>query len=450
MKEKPVLGLVLSMSLPMIISMMVNSLYNIVDSLFVARISEQAMTALSLVYPIQNMVNAVTIGFGVGVNAVIAICLGTQDQKRADAAAAHGFWLSVIHGILLTIISISIMPFFLNIFTDDAGMIQLGVRYSNIVFCFAIVISLNLFYEKLFQATGKMTVSMTCMLVGCIVNIILDPILIFGLGPFPKMEIQGAALATGIGQVCTLIAYLFCYMKYPIPVKVRWQRFCWDRALTGRLYSIGIPAALNLALPSVMISVLNAILSGFSQSYVLVLGIYYKLQTFLYLSANGIIQGIRPLVGYNYGAKEYKRVQKIYVTTLALVVVIMLAGTVLCLSVPEWLMSLFTDNSETVKIGASALRIICAGFVFSSISVVSSGVLEGMGMGFPSLIISLCRYVVVLIPAAFILSRLFKAEGVWHAFWITEAAAALASFLIFKRKTAFASAPEVNFSSQPK
>lgn len=433
MKEKPVLGLVVSMSLPMIISMMVNSLYNIVDSLFVARISEQAMTALSLVYPIQNMVNAVTIGFGVGINAVIAIYLGTQNHENADAAATHGFWLSVIHGILLTIISISIMPVFLDVFTDDAGIIQLGIRYSNIVFCFAIVISLNLFYEKLFQATGKMTISMTCMLVGCIVNIILDPILIFGLGPFPKMEIQGAALATGIGQVFTLIAYLACYMRCPLPVKVRWHRFRWDWALTSRLYSIGIPATLNLALPSVLISVLNAILAGFSQSYVLVLGIYYKLQTFLYLSANGIIQGIRPLVGYNYGAKEYKRVQKIYVTTLALVVVIMLVGTILCLSVPEWLMSLFTDNRETVQIGASALRIICAGFVFSSISVVSSGVLEGMGKGFPSLIISLCRYVVVLIPAAFILSRLFEAAGVWHAFWITETVAALASLIIFKK-----------------
>lgn len=437
MKEKPVLGLVLSMSLPMIISMMVNSLYNIVDSLFVARISEQAMTALSLVYPIQNMVNAVTIGFGVGINAVIAICLGAQDYERADAAAAHGFWLSVVHGILLTVVSISVMPAFLGVFTNDAGMIQLGIEYSNIVFCFAIVISLNLFYEKLFQAAGKMTVSMACMLVGCIANIILDPIFIFGLGPVPRMEIQGAALATGIGQVFTLIAYLACYMKYPIPVKVRRQRFRWDWALTGRLYSIGIPAALNLALPSVLISALNAILAGFSQSYVLVLGIYYKLQTFLYLSANGIIQGIRPLVGYNYGAEEYKRVQKIYATTLALAAAIMVVGTVLCLSVPEWLMSLFTDNGETVKIGASALRIICAGFVISSVSVVSSGVLEGMGMGFPSLIISLCRYVAVLIPAAFILSRLFGAEGVWHAFWITEAAAALASLLIFRKRAGY-------------
>lgn len=226
MKEKPVLELVLSMSLPMILSMMVNSLYNIIDSLFVAKISEQAMTALSLVYPVQNMVNAVTIGFGIGINAVIAIYLGAQNYKRADAAATHGFILSIFHGILMTIISIAIMPSFLAVFTTEAGTIQAGLEYSNIVFCFAIVISLNLFYEKIFQAVGKMTVSMACMMVGCVANIILDPIFIFGPGPVPRMGIEGAALATGIGQVLSLAAYLVCYYGNPIPVKVRGKDFC--------------------------------------------------------------------------------------------------------------------------------------------------------------------------------------------------------------------------------
>lgn len=435
MKEKPILGLVLSMSLPMILSMMVNALYNIVDSLFVAKISEQAMTALSLVYPVQNMVNAVSIGFGVGINAVIAIYLGAQDYKKVNAAATHGFILSIIQGILLTAISIGIMPSFLSVFTEDAGILQSGLQYSNIVFCFATVIALNLFYEKIFQAVGEMTVSMVGMMVGCVANIILDPIFIFGLGPIPRMEIEGAALATGIGQVLSLIVYLICYFKDPIPVKVSKEEFSWSWRLTGRLYSIGIPATLNLALPSVLVSALNAILAGFSQSYVLVLGIYYKLQTFLYLSANGLIQGIRPLVGYNYGAGEHQRVQKIYTTTLTLTAAIMVVGTGLSLVVPDWLMSLFTDNEETIRIGTSALRIICAGFVVSSVSVVSSGALEGMGMGFPSLMISLCRYVVVLIPAAFVLSRMVGAEGVWHAFWLTEAVAAAASFLIYREKT---------------
>lgn len=435
MKEKPVLQLVMSMSLPMILSMMVSSLYNIIDSLFVARISEQAMTALSLVYPVQNLVNAVTIGFGIGVNAVIAFYLGAQDQQKADEAAAHGILLSVLHGILLTGISIAIMPAFLKAFTTDTEVIDLGLSYSNIVFTFAVFIALGLFYEKLFQAVGKMTVSMISMMLGCIANMILDPIFIFGLGPVPEMGIKGAALATGIGQILTLITYLLFYFLQPLPVAVRLKNFRWNLKLTGRLYNIGIPAVLNLALPSLLISALNAILAAYSQSYVLVLGIYYKLQTFLYLSANGLIQGIRPLIGYNYGAKEARRVKKIYSTTLILTIAIMAVGTLLCQLFPRQLIALFTDNPDTVLLGATALRIISIGFVVSSLSVVSCGALEGLGMGMPSLIISLCRYMVLILPAAFLLSRFLGAEGVWHAFWLTELITAVFSRSIFRKKT---------------
>lgn len=432
MKEKPILQLVISMSLPMILSMMVNSLYNIIDSLFVAKISENAMTALSLVYPVQNMINAVTIGFGIGINAVIAIFLGAQKQEKADEAASLGVLLCILHGIVLTIVCIAIMPSFLGAYTKDAEILSLGLRYSNIVFSFATIISLALAFEKLFQSVGRMAVSMICMMIGCIANIILDPVLIFGLGPVPALGIEGAAIATGIGQVLTVVFYLYFYFFHPIPVKIRFRNFHWDRELTGRLYSIGIPAILNLALPSLLVSALNAILSAYSQAYVLVLGIYYKLQTFLYLSANGIIQGIRPLIGYNYGAKEYKRVKNIYFTTLSLAVVIMAIGTVLCLAVPEWLISLFTENTETVRIGAAALRIICAGFIVSAVSITSSGALEGLGMGMPSLVISLCRYLVIMIPAAFLLSRLLGAEGVWHAFWITELFSAGIAFATYQ------------------
>ena len=343
--------------------------------------------------------------------------------------------LSILHGILLMIVSIAVMPFFLEAFTSDAEIISLGLQYSKIVFRFSSIIALGLFFEKLFQSVGKMTVSMICMMIGCIANIILDPVLIFGLGPAPEMGIEGAALATGIGQVLTLTAYLFFYFLRPIPAKIHIKAFCWDWKLMGKLYAIGIPATLNLALPSVLISALNAILSAYSQSYVLVLGIYYKLQTFLYLSSNGIIQGIRPLIGYNYGAGEYKRVRKIYSTTMLLTITIMAAGTGLCLIFPHQLILLFTDNKETVRIGALALRIISAGFVVSSVSVVSSGALEGLGMGMPSLIISLCRYLIILIPAAFLLSRLTGATGVWHAFWITEFASAIISYRIYRRKT---------------
>lgn len=437
MKKKPIFQLILSMSLPMILSMMVSSLYNIIDSFFVAKISEKAMTALSLVYPVQNLIHAVTIGFAIGMNAVIAFYLGAQDQEKADAAATHGTLLGVFHGFLLTIGCMMIMPSFLRAFTSDKETIALGLRYSNIVFAFSIIIALGLTFEKLFQSVGNMKVSMISMMIGCIANIILDPILIFGLGPAPEMGIEGAALATGIGQLLTLLVYILFYILNPIPVKICMKHFHPDRKMAWKLYAIGIPATLNMALPSILISALNAILSAYSQVYVLILGIYYKLQTFLYLSANGLIQGIRPLVGYNYGAGEYKRVKKIYSTALLMTAAIMLLGTGLCLIVPNPLIRLFTDNEETIRLGAAALRIISAGFIVSSVSVVSSGSLEGLGMGMPSLLISLCRYLLIIIPAAVGFSYLTGPSGVWHAFWITELFSAAASWMIFRKMTRF-------------
>ena len=302
MKEKPVLGLLLSMALPMVISMMVNSLYNIVDSFFVAKISESAMTALSLVYPLQNLVNALMIGFGVGINAVIAFYLGARDFKKADDAASQGLFYNVVQGLLMTVVCIAVMPSFLRLFTGDEEVISLGVRYSNIVFLFAVAVAVELAFEKTYQAVGKMAVSMLCMIVGCVVNIILDPVLIFGLGPFPKLGIEGAALATGIGQTVNAGLYVIFYLIKPISVHIRIRQMRPTRDMGIRLYAIGIPATLNLALPSLLVSALNIILAGYGQIYVFVLGVYYKLQTFLYLPANGIIQGMRPLMGYNYGA----------------------------------------------------------------------------------------------------------------------------------------------------
>lgn len=433
MKEKGILYLVLTMSLPMVISMMVNSLYNIIDSFFVAKISEQAMTALSLVYPIQNLINAVTIGFGVGLNAVVAYFLGAQDYQKADKAATQGLVLNMLHGLVLTLICISIIPTFLGFFTTDKVTIDLGVRYSRIVFLFAVVISLDLSFEKIFQAVGKMTVSMISMLCGCIANILLDPILIFGLGPFPALGIEGAAIATGLGQVLTVVIYLLYYFLRPIPVHIDPRYLMPEREIASRLYSIGISASLTMSLPSVMISCLNVILAGFSQAYVLVLGVYYKLQTFLYLTANGIVQGIRPLIGYNYGAKEYLRVKKIYLTTLVLTVIIMTAGTALCLAFPVSLMGMFTSNPESIQAGATALRIISIGFVISSLSVTACGALEGLGKGIPSLIVSMCRYILLMIPAAFFLSRILGAVGVWHGFWVAEFLTALVAGIIMKK-----------------
>ncbi len=436
MKEKKILPLVLSMSLPMVISMAVNSLYNIVDSYFVAKLSEDAMTALALVFPIQNMINAIAIGFAIGINASVAYFLGAGDQTCADKSASQGWFLNLLHGIVLSILCIAIMRPFLRMFSSDETVVKMALSYSNRAFLFSPVIALTLVYEKLFQAVGKMKVSMFCMMCGFIANIILDPLMIFGIGFFPAMGIAGAAYATGIGQLLTLLAYLIFCKTDPIPVKIKCQYLRPEKNVAMKLYSVGLSATLSLALPSLLISVLNGILAAFSGTYVLVLGVYYKLQTFIYLTANGIIQGIRPLMGYNYGAGEKERVQKIFRTTLALTMGVMCIGTILSWLIPAELIGLFTANAQTIQIGVKALHIISLGFVVSAVSVTCSGALEGLGKGTPSLYISLLRYVAIIMPAAYLFSRFLGADGVWYAFCFTEFVSAGLSYLIYRKHEA--------------
>ena len=322
---------------------------------------------------------------------------------------------------------------FMTMFSSSETVIDLGVRYSRIIFLFTIAIMANLYFEKVFQAVGRMKVTMTGMMIGCIVNIILDPLIIFGIGPFPRLGIEGAALATGIGQVTPVVIYWIIYKIRPISVKIHPEYLKEGKNLVGRLYAIGVPAILNLALPSLLISALNGILAVYSQSYVVVLGIYYKLQTFIYLTANGIVQGMRPIIGFNYGAGEHKRVRKIYEITLIMCAVIMLIGTGICLAIPEQLIGLFSSNPETIRLGGQALTRISAGFLISAVSITSSGALEGLGKGGSSLIISLCRNVIVILPAAYLLSHLGGGVFVWHAFWITEVISAAVSLVVYRR-----------------
>lgn len=431
MKERPVFPLLLSMALPMAISMLVNSLYNIVDAYYVAEISDDAMTALSLVFPVQNLINAVAIGFGIGLNAVVSRRLGEGAVRRGSAVASWGVALSLLHGVLMAALCLVLMPSFLGMFTPGESVQALALRYARIVFLFAPVMSAAMAYEKIFQAMGRMKATMLCMLLGCVTNILLDPVMIFGCGPFPAMGIDGAAAATVIGQTLPVIAYLLICRRVPMSVEVG-LKYLSERSDVGRLYAVGIPATLNLALPSLLISALNAILGAFGQGYVLVLGAYYKLQTFLYLTANGIVQGMRPIIGYNRGAGEFGRVREIYRTALWMSGAIMAAGTVICLLIPEQLMGPFSSSAETVAAGGAALRIICAGFLLSSVSVTSCGALEGLGQGAPSLLISLCRYALVILPAAYLLSRSLGAAGVWHAFWVTEAVTAVVAFAVYR------------------
>ena len=429
MKEKPVLPLVLSMSLPMVFSMLVNALYNIVDGFYVAKISEDALTAVSLIFPLQNLVSALAIGFGIGINVVISISLGAGKKGKADQALTKGIVFSALHGLVCTILCLICMSWFISCFSDDSLIHGYAMEYGVVVFAFSIFFHLAMAYEKIFQAVGRMKTSMMALLAGCVFNIILDPIAIFGFGPIPAMGIGGAALATGLGQTLQLVVYLVVLVKNNIGLKFSLKEWKSESRSIREMYATGIPATLNLALPSVLITCLNSILGSVSSTGVLILGIYYKLQTFLYLTTNGFVQGMRPIIGYNYGAGEKERVRSIFMTVLGLSGIVMVIGTVICQCIPETLISLYSSNYLTIQNGSTALKIISTGFIISTLTCTVTGALEGLGKGMPSLLISFLRNIGVMIPCAFVLSGLIGVRGVWLSFPVTEFFCAVVSLI---------------------
>ena len=295
MKTKPIFPLLVSMALPMMFSMMVQSLYNIIDSIFVAKLGNDAFTAVSLIYPLQNLILAVSVGFGIGVNSCIAIATGSNNMKRAENAASTGILLSIVHSALFILFGMLATKPFLKMFTDSETIISMGSQYGYIVLCLSFGCLIQVCYEKIFQALGNMTITMIVLTVGAVINIILDPIFIFGYLGFPAMGVAGAAVATVCGQISGLIIYLIYYQKKKasIPLKIQFRGLKFDRSIIKQLYAVGIPSTIMIALPSILISSLNSLLVKFSALHVSVLGIYYKLQTFIYLPSGGIVQGMR-------------------------------------------------------------------------------------------------------------------------------------------------------------
>ena len=435
MGTMPIGKLLFNMSLPMMISMLVQALYNIVDSIFVAKLSENALTAVSLAFPLQTLLIAVATGTGVGMNALLSRSLGEHKFKEANKIGVNAAFLYFLSYLVFLILGFTVVkPFYASqIKGADAEIMEMGIEYLRTVMIFSFGLLAQIYFERLLTSTGKTLFSMTSQLCGAITNIILDPIMIFGLLGCPAMGVTGAAVATVIGQCSTLLIYILFYIFKKPPVTIRKHLLRPEKNVCIRLYGVGIPGALNMALPSLLISALNGILASISESGVIILGIYYKLQTFLYLSVNGMIQGMRPLMGYNYGAKEYRRVNKIYRLALTIAIGIMTAGTLLFMFTPETFMKMFTTQETTIAAGASALRIISCGFIVSSVSVVSSGALEALGKGNESLVVSLLRYLVIIVPLAFVLSRFIGANGVWHSFWITETVTAFVAYGIYRK-----------------
>ena len=416
MKTKPVFSLLVSMSVPMMLSMLIQSLYNIVDSIYVSQLGTDALTAVSLAYPLQNAIVSVAVGVGVGISSAISIHLGSGDQEKADRSATLGVALTVFHCILFILAGIFVTRPFLSLFTDNPSILKDACDYTYIVLCFSFGALLQITFEKIFQGIGEMKITMYLLSVGC-----------------PRLGVAGAAIATVIGQISAFLLYVAVYLRksYAVHIRLKYLRADWK--IIGQIYSVGIPSSIMMLLPSVLISILNGILAAMSDVYVAVLGVYYKLQTFIYMPANGIVQGMRPIIGYNYGAGEAERVRTTIRYSLACAAALMLLGTVLSLAVPGPILSLFKADAELMEAGVTALRIICLGFLVSTIGVIYSGTFEALGNGRNSLIISLLRQFVITIPLSFILSRIWGAAGVWISFPAGELCASVVAFFLLKR-----------------
>lgn len=433
MAVRPVFPLLMSMAIPPMISMLIQSLYNIVDSVFVAKIGEDALTAVSLAFPVQTLIVACSVGIGVGVNSYISRSLGREDQEGADSAVAHGLLMAAFVAVLFIIAGQFLLEPFFRLFSDDPAILADAITYTNICLTFCAGSFIHICIEKVFQSTGSMIFPMLLQALGAITNIILDPIMIFGLFGFPAMGVKGAAVATVIGQHTAMLASLLVFLLGKFAVRLDLRNFHFSWKMIRDIASIAIPNSCMNALGSVLVMGLNTILIGFSNTAVSLFGIYYKLQTFVFMPASGLTQGAMPIMGFSYGAGNGKRLQHTLSISLRVCFVIMAVGCVLFMAAPEWLLGLFDASEEMLAIGVPALRIISVSFLPAAIGFILPTMFQAMGQGGYSLIVFLLRQLVITLPAAAILSGPFGLTGIWASFILAESIAAGAALLFYNK-----------------
>lgn len=433
MAVRPVFPLLMSMAIPPMISMLIQSLYNIVDSMFVAKIGEDALTAVSLAFPVQTLIVACSVGIGVGVNSYISRSLGREDQEGADSAVAHGLLMAAFVAVLFIIAGQFLLEPFFRLFSDDPAILADAITYTNICLTFCAGSFIHICIEKVFQSTGSMIFPMLLQALGAITNIILDPIMIFGLFGFPAMGVKGAAVATVIGQHTAMLASLLVFLLGKFAVRLDLRNFHFSWKMIRDIASIAIPNSCMNALGSVLVMGLNSILIGFSNTAVSLFGIYYKLQTFVFMPASGLTQGAMPIMGFSYGAGNGKRLQHTLSISLRVCFVIMAVGCVLFMAAPEWLLGLFDASEEMLAIGVPALRIISVSFLPAAIGFILPTMFQAMGQGGYSLIVFLLRQLVITLPAAAILSGPFGLTGIWVSFILAESIAAGAALLFYNK-----------------
>lgn len=425
MGTMPIRKLLISMSLPMMASMLVQALYNIVDSIFVARVSEAALTAVSISFPIQNLMIAFGVGIGVGVNALLSKSLGEGDQPRAQRIALQGIFIEVICCAIFILVGIFAMDLFFRGQTADAEIIALGKDYLSICCIFSVGLFAQLIFERLLQATGRTVLSMISQCAGALINIIFDPILIFGVSwlGIPAMGVTGAAIATVFGQIVGGIVAIVLNVRRNRELDFRFRGFRPDGKLCGSILFIGIPSAIMGAIGSFMTYGVNKILFAFEEvgkTAAAVFGVYFKLQSFVFMPVFGLNNGMVPIVSYNYGAKRPDRITQTIRLSAIYAVAIMAAGVAVVQLIPDKLLLLFDASEQMLTIGVPALRIISTCFVFAGFSIVCSSVFQALGNSIFSMIMSITRQLAVLLPAAYILAHAFGLHAVWYAFPIAE------------------------------
>jgi len=427
----PVPRLVISMSFPIMLSMLIQALYNIVDSIFVSMSSELALTAVSLAFPMQNLMISVAVGTSIGVNSLLSRKLGERDYERAEKCANNGIVLAFLSWIAFAFIGLLFSKTFFSIFSDDQNLVQLGTKYIAICLIFSFGIFIDITCERIMQATGDTIHPMIVQIAGAVTNIILDPIMIFGLFGFPTLGITGAAIATVIGQHVSMLLAIF-FVRRNKEVKISVKYFKLEGKIVKDIYAVGLPSIIMQSIGTIMTTLFNKLLISYGNSAVSVFGVYFKLQSFVFMPVFGLNSGMIPVMGFNYGAKNPKRITQTIKTGIIIAMSIMIVGFLVFTLFPETLLSWFNASEQMMDIGKVALPRISLCFISAGLSIVLMSLFQAIGDGYLSMIISVTRQLVVLIPVAYLLSKLGGLDAIWYSFIIAELVSLCLTIFFFK------------------
>ncbi|MEG2039060.1 MAG: MATE family efflux transporter [Oscillospiraceae bacterium] len=416
----PIGKLLFSMSLPAIFSMLVGACYNIVDSMYVSRLGEEALASVSLAFPVQMLILAVAMGTGIGINSLVSRRLGAKSVDEANTVATHGLVLAIASGVVFALLGVFGAHAFFSSFTESAKIISMGTQYTTTVTLLSVCVFVEINIERTMQGTGNMVYPMAFQILGSIINVCVDPILIFGLFGVPALGVLGAAISTVISQAVTMSLSLFILFHKDFPVRVSFKNFHLDIKIVKNIYAVGLPAILMQSIVSIVIMFLNTILIGFSAAAVAVLGVYYKLQSFISMALFGLLQGSMPILGYNYGAKDKKRFFKCYRLALLYALCIMTAGTLLFWIFPKQLLLMFNATPEMLETGVHALRILSLSFIPSAFVIPTCNMFQAVGQGFKSLVVVLMRQLVGILPLSWLFAKFIGISMVWWSFGIAE------------------------------